>query len=464
MGTRYLFLLIVLLFIGDLLIINSSFTAAYFWLNLNNKFNSENIKVSYLLYFNISWIFWATLIRLYSRTTAQSTENVYAKSWRSIILHIVTACCFLFYNNSASVKKFLLITFLLELIGFLISRFIITAFEQYHERISRFKKTIAVIGYNETGIKLAEYFKQNKLSYNFAGFVDYDNHVPEHYIDNNCSIYAFSDFVAEHDVREVYSTVLPNDENYELKSIIDVAEHNCVRVKFVANGNSPIDGNLYLENYIGNMKIVNFRTEPLELLKNQILKRCFDILFSLLVITLIFSWLIPIIAIMIKINSKGPVFFLQTRAGKDNKPFKIFKFRTMTVTEGDSEYVQATKNDARVTKVGAFLRKTSLDEIPQFINVLMGKMSVVGPRPHPLKLNDEYMVIIDKYMVRHYSKPGITGWAQVNGYRGETFEDELMIKRVEHDIHYIENWSMMLDLKILFLTVINMIKGEEKAF
>jgi lipopolysaccharide/colanic/teichoic acid biosynthesis glycosyltransferase len=136
----------------------------------------------------------------------------------------------------------------------------------------------------------------------------------------------------------------------------------------------------------------------------------------------------------------------------------------MKTTEADSEYKQATQDDDRVTRVGRFLRKTSLDELPQFFNTLIGNMSIVGPRPHPLKMNDTYKMLIKKYMIRHFLKPGITGWAQVNGYRGETKELKDVQGRIEHDIWYMENWNFWLDLKIIFLTVYNIIKGEKNAY
>ena len=168
-------------------------------------------------------------------------------------------------------------------------------------------------------------------------------------------------------------------------------------------------------------------------------------------------------AIIIKSESAGPILFRQKRSGKNNKAFWCYKFRSMKVNK-TSDKLQATKNDARVTKVGAFLRKTSIDELPQFLNVLAGNMSVVGPRPHMLTHTDEYRHIIDQYMVRLFLKPGITGWAQINGYRGETKNHDQMKNRVEHDIWYMENWSIKQDIKIIYKTLVNAIKGEENAY
>jgi putative colanic acid biosynthesis UDP-glucose lipid carrier transferase len=177
----------------------------------------------------------------------------------------------------------------------------------------------------------------------------------------------------------------------------------------------------------------------------------------------ILSWLIPLIGLLVKLESKGPVFFTQRRSGKNNRSFWCLKFRSMRQnTNADTQ--QASRYDGRVTRIGRFLRRTSLDEFPQFINVLRGDMTVVGPRPHMLKHTDEYSRLIGQYMVRQFLKPGITGWAQVNGYRGETHAVLQMQRRVEHDLWYMENWSLYLDIKIMAMTVFNTVRGERNAF
>jgi Undecaprenyl-phosphate glucose phosphotransferase len=211
------------------------------------------------------------------------------------------------------------------------------------------------------------------------------------------------------------------------------------------------------------LPILRRKREPLCQLRNKIFKRAFDIVFSLFVIVLVFPWLFPLIALLIRLESKGPIFFTQYRTGYWNSPFKCYKFRTMRLNDvADSK--QAVRNDERITRVGAFLRKTNLDEMPQFFNVLRGEMSVVGPRPHMLQHTKDYSRLIDKFMFRHEVKPGITGWAQVSGWRGPTETIQQMAKRVEYDVNYIENWSFWFDCKIIFLTVFNVFKGEKNAF
>lgn len=185
---------------------------------------------------------------------------------------------------------------------------------------------------------------------------------------------------------------------------------------------------------------------------HRLLKRLEDIVLSSLILLLI-SPLMLVVALAVKFSSKGPVIFKQQRYGMKGEPIAVWKFRSMTSQDNGSVVKQATKNDSRITKVGAFLRKTSLDELPQFINVLQGRMSIVGPRPHAVAHNELYRKAIDGYMLRHLVKPGITGWAQINGWRGETDTLEKMQKRVEFDLFYIRNWSLLFDLKIITLTI-----------
>jgi putative colanic acid biosynthesis UDP-glucose lipid carrier transferase len=216
------------------------------------------------------------------------------------------------------------------------------------------------------------------------------------------------------------------------------------------------------------LPIITLRSLPLDVTDNKVIKRLFDMIFSTVVIVLLLSWVIPIISLIIKLTSKGPVFFKQERWGLNNKPIVCYKFRSMIVSSKDVDesgvYQQARKDDPRVTKIGAFLRKTNLDELPQFFNVFLGSMSVVGPRPHPVPLNIESKDSVENYMMRHWVKPGITGWAQVNGYRGETRKPYLMQKRVEFDVWYMENWTFWLDLQIILQTLVNMVKTEKNAY
>ena len=209
--------------------------------------------------------------------------------------------------------------------------------------------------------------------------------------------------------------------------------------------------------------MLSLRDIPLHNPLNALLKRIFDIVFSLAVIFGLLIWIGPLLALLITLESRGPVFFVQKRTGLDNREFNCYKFRSMAMNR-DADNLQAGKNDMRVTAIGKFIRKTSIDELPQFYNVLFGNMSVVGPRPHMLKHTDEYAGKVDKFMLRHFVKPGITGLAQVRGYRGEIEKVSDIQNRIKFDIFYIENWSFLLDLKIIVQTVLNVFKGEDKAY
>ena len=263
---------------------------------------------------------------------------------------------------------------------------------------------------------------------------------------------------------DIVYCALPGTRRQEITELMEFCERNTIRFRVIPSAESfiPVVKTTDLE-FHGAVPVSKLRREPLDRTMNRRLKRAFDIVFSLGVIVFIFSWLFPMLAILVKLSSRGPVFFKQMRLGKDNKEFVCWKFRSMRMNK-ESDVKQATKNDPRVTAVGRFLRKSNLDEMPQFLNVLFGHMSVVGPRPHPLRLNDQYRDIIDKYMVRHFVRPGITGWAQVNGFRGETQTPELMERRVELDVWYLETWSFWLDLRIVVKTVTNMFGKDPNAY
>jgi len=200
------------------------------------------------------------------------------------------------------------------------------------------------------------------------------------------------------------------------------------------------------------LTMINPQEIPLDNLSARVFKRTFDIVVSSLSILFIFSWLFPIVILFIKLGSKGPIFFVQDRTGINNRIFKCIKFRSMRVNS-NANIKQATLNDSRITRFGHIMRNSHIDELPQFFNVLIGQMSIVGPRPHMLKHTEVYSGLIKYYLVRHYVKPGITGWAQVSGYCGETDELWQMEKRVEYDMFYINNWYFLWDIKILWSTV-----------
>ena len=270
-------------------------------------------------------------------------------------------------------------------------------------------------------------------------------------------------FLEKHagEINQLYCS-LPSVRSAEIVPIINYCENHLVRFFSVPNVRNYLKRRMHFE-LLGNVPVLSIRCEPLESLENRIIKRTFDVICSGLFLITVFPFVYIFFGIAIKLSSPGPVFFKQKRSGEDGREFWCYKFRSMKVnTQCDT--LQATENDPRKTRIGEIMRKTSVDELPQFINVLKGDMSIVGPRPHMLKHTEEYSNLINKFMVRHFVKPGITGWAQVTGYRGETKELWQMEGRVQRDIWYIEHWTFLLDLYIMYKTVYNAIRGEKEAY
>jgi putative colanic acid biosynthesis UDP-glucose lipid carrier transferase len=332
---------------------------------------------------------------------------------------------------------------------------------------NNYARKVLIIGAGENGMNFYENCVANHFyGYQLTGFLD-DEKQPQlngEYLGKTEDI---ENVIANYEVDDIVVT-LPVTKEIEIRKIVAVGEREGKRVRIVPDYNKYSNGKLHVDS-MGNLSVITLRSLPLDYLDNKFYKRIFDIVFSFLGIVFLFSWLFPIISIIIKLTSKGPVLFRQERWGLNNKIITCLKFRTMVACSKDVDekgnYLQAQKNDPRVTRIGKFLRKTNLDELPQLFNVLLGSMSLVGPRPHPVPLNISSKDNVAKYMMRHWVKPGITGWAQVHGYRGETTNDKfLMKKRVKYDLWYIENWTFWLDLQIIVQTLVNMIKGEKNAY
>ena len=321
-------------------------------------------------------------------------------------------------------------------------------------------KSIVVIGAGDesAGVRLIEELEKDQgYGYHIVGVFDSENNSDQkNYIGD---IDKLEDFLTENNIDEMYCAVPENKKN-DVQHIINLAERNAIDFYYVPQFSRYISRRFEIENF-GPVPVLSIHPQPLNNPVNKAVKRLFDLFVSSLFL-LIFPIIFIPIAIGIKLSSPGPVFFRQQRTGYRGKSFECLKFRSMKVNE-KSDTLQATKDDPRKTKFGNFLRKTSLDELPQFINVFRGDMSIVGPRPHMVQQTHQYSELIDKYMLRHTIRPGITGWAQINGFRGPTDELWKMEKRVELDVWYAENWNFMLDVKIMFLTIVNAIRGEKNA-
>jgi putative colanic acid biosynthesis UDP-glucose lipid carrier transferase len=458
MKTRYLFLIHFVMGAIDLAIVNIAF------LTVINLLGYENgrIDMGLMLSANYLWLLAALLSGLYTSRSIHRIDNIYRLTVKSFnvfsVLFLSSMTLSKTYQFSFS---FVFLFYLAVLVALILSRVLGAAFERTLKRNFKITRAVAVIGLNSMGLRLAGFFQNTDNHFSFQGFLNQeDNSILDDGGEVLETVREQIIIAANSGIRDVYVSLSP-ERIAEYNKLQEEADKYCLRLRLVPDMSNSTVNSLKLS-YMGDFAVLSNRNEPLEEMENRFKKRVFDILFSSLVIVFVLSWLYPLIGILIKLESRGPVMFKQLRSGRDNESFLCFKFRSMR--PNNQTDVQATKNDSRVTKIGAFLRRTSLDELPQFFNVLLGDMSVVGPRPHPLNMTKQYSQIIDKYMVRHLLKSGITGWAQVNGFRGETQDPALMEQRVKHDIWYLENWSMWLELKIIYKTVYNVIKGEANAY
>lgn len=435
----------------DLLVINLIFPFIFSGQNLNNS--------HFGLYINACWGIMAYFLGFYEVYRYTGIVQIGSKLFRQFILFtLVTIAYFPFAKhtqfNAESTAIYtgavilLVVTFKIALFYFL---------KQYRIVTGSNYRNVIIIGHSQRATELKHFFESTpEYGYRFNGFFSPNGHAAG----SSGSIETAMAFTLENEVDEIYCS-LGSLSDRQLKDIVTFADENAVTVKFIPDTKEVFSKNLRIDNY-EMFPVLSLRKTALHEPAAQIVKRLFDIGFSLGVIIFLLSWLAPLMAILIKLESKGPVFFKQSRPGLDEKEFFCYKFRSMQVNETTEKSV--TRNDPRVTRIGKFIRKTSIDELPQFLNVLKGEMSIVGPRPHLWTQNNLYSTRIKKYMVRLYVKPGITGLAQVKGYRGEIATDEDMIHRIRYDVFYIENWSVLLDVKIIIQTVVNIFMGEEKAY
>ncbi len=435
----------------DLLVI--SILCLFFFRNLNLNLTY------YFLYQTSIWGLIALSIKYYDVYRFTTPVEILSKIARQSILFLLFVIVFFPFSKEAIfsgsaiayfvTSSFVLITCFKFLLFYYLKKYrIITG--------SNFRNAI-IIGYTPEAVNLKKLFEtRNDYGYRFLGFFS-DKKANANITGKVDEI---KEFVLQKGVDEIYCS-LNEITNEQLKDLVEFADDNRKTIKFIPDTKEIFSKNLRID-YYEVFPVLSLKKTILHEPSTKIFKRFFDIIFSLLVMIFLLSWLVPILAILIKIESRGPIFFKQGRPGLDEEEFFCYKFRSMRVNKTTEK--EASKNDPRVTKMGRFMRKTSIDELPQFLNVLKGEMSVVGPRPHLWSQNKVYGTRIKKYMVRHYVKPGITGLAQVKGYRGEIETDDDMINRIKFDVYYIENWSLILDIKIIVQTVINIFKGEDKAY
>ncbi|MFP9112564.1 undecaprenyl-phosphate glucose phosphotransferase [Flavobacterium sp. RHBU_3] len=383
------------------------------------------------------------------------------KTFKGVVILGLTIIVVSYFSHAFLPTSFVFVYTGMLMVCFATEKYVINRFVLFLRKQGYNLRHVIILGQGSSASQFKELVTNNPhLGYDIVGYFD-DIHSDEdlgRYLGNKNDIATFLD---NNQVNEVIIAT-PGITIEEIEEITSVVDKAGIRIRIIPDFHFQFY-NRYEFKQFGNIPTVSLRKEPLEETHNKFIKRTFDIFFSLCVLVFVCSWLFLILAIIIKAGSKGPVLFKQKRLGRDRKEFWCLKFRSMYVNK-ESDNKMATKGDSRITPIGRILRKTSLDEFPQFWNVLMGHMSIVGPRPHMTIQNAQYQEVINNYLVRQLIKPGITGWAQVNGYRGE-IENDLDIKnRVSYDIWYLENWSFFLDIKIIYLTVWNIFKGEEKAY
>jgi putative colanic acid biosynthesis UDP-glucose lipid carrier transferase len=460
--SRYFKLLFV---IWDVVLLNIAIMLSAYarFGGLEKLFLKEVQTISLLA--NLIWIGLLLHRDSYRIIRIEPIESILRRTIKKVIIHSALVAIFVVFLKYSDISRLRLLYFYVFFFALLmVSRYFSMKLLKYIRSKGYNFRNIIIVGANDTGERMRKILaKDLTYGYRFLGFFD-EKVDPFAFISSPVlgGFDAIEEFVINEKVDEMY-VALHIDNIIVINKLTQICEHHMVRIKFIPDFQLYTKSNKVEVSFYDNTPVLMFRPEPLEFTVNRLMKKIFDLCFSLAVILLIFPWLFPIIMVLIKIESRGPIFFKQERSGRDNQSFTCLKFRSMRLNN-ESNNKQAKKGDVRVTKFGAFMRKTSLDELPQFFNVFFGEMSVVGPRPHMVNHTKQYTELINNYLVRQYAKPGITGWAQVNGYRGETRELVDMKNRVEYDIWYIENWSLLLDVKIIIKTVINVFKGEENAY
>ncbi|MBC7847581.1 MAG: exopolysaccharide biosynthesis polyprenyl glycosylphosphotransferase [Flavobacterium sp.] len=413
-------------------------------------------EIAYSFFISFAWITIAIYIgfyEVYRYTKVIAILNSTLK--QAVLFGLFCLALELFYSDFLYQKKVVLLVVSAIFLILSIKLFIYFFLKRYRILFDRNFRTVVLLGNNKSINPLKAFFTDNPdYGYKLMKVFTLEDHKREK-VDKCLS------FVLENSMDEIYCSTADLSDK-QIRDIINFADNNLKTLKFIPDEKQILSGKVKFE-YYDYIPVISSRNILQDETINKIIKRVFDLLFSTIIIIGIMSWLTPIMAVLIKLESKGPVFFIQKRNGLNYNVFNCFKFRSMELNN-PTDLDLALKNDIKITKLGKFIRKTSIDELPQFFNVLWGDMSVVGPRPHPVSHNDKYALMADKFMARHFVKPGITGLAQTKGYRGEVEKDHDIINRVKYDIFYMENWSILLDIEIILKTIYNVLKGDVKAF
>lgn len=463
MSGRYTNLSRIFFLLADLIALN---VIVLFLVSRLETLPQADLKSYTILYMasNAVWLVWSYVTGMYIIYKNVKLKVITRTTITSLLLFclsVITFTLFAGFNYDWYFTAYLLCGFSTFI---LISRLLLISYVLYRRTHSRYYTNVVIIGCNEISKSLISMIYSNDRNIRIQGYFD---HQPTDFRQQDHpflgDIQDCLSFAINNHISEIYCTLSP-EKSAELYQLAEEAEKHFIRFRFVPDLRNFIDRKVHVD-FIDHIPVLSLRSEPMEYATAQIKKRIFDIIVSLAITLFLLSWLLPILAVIIKIDSKGPVFFTQKRSGKNNREFSCLKLRSLKAhNNADGAVVQVTKNDNRTTRVGRFLRKSNLDELPQFLNVLMGQMSIVGSRPHMLKHTEDFSKMENDYMARHLSKPGVTGWAQINGHRGEIKKPEQLRQRLEHDIWYIEHWDVWLDIKIVLLTVFVTLRGDKNAY
>jgi putative colanic acid biosynthesis UDP-glucose lipid carrier transferase len=447
----------------DLLLLNLTFVLGKSLLHERLAYDEVATYLTLLLVLNLCWVLIGVGIRLYTESKITVFEDFTKSTVQAYLLWVIAILFYLFFLRKFGVSRYLVVfIFGGYAAGLIFNRFVYLGIYYHYKSRNFLRNRVMIIGYNDAAKKLENYFNEEGVNYNLVGFTENASNVTE--LTTRPILGAIQESVEtarKHDVQEIFSTIMP-EQDQGVYAMMYAAEKACIRFKIVPDFAYFINKPVHIR-YFRDLPVLSLREEPLDDMGNRMKKRIMDVAVSLFVTVFILSWLVPLLGLLIKLESRGPIFFVQVRSGRNNNTFRCYKFRSMTVNKQADSH-QATRNDARITRIGKFIRKTSLDEFPQFFNVLKGEMSLVGPRPHMVKHTTDYAKVVDQFMIRQFLKPGITGWAQINGYRGEIKDDTAIKMRVTNDLWYLENWNIWLDIRIMFLTIYKVFAGDEKAY
>jgi len=458
MRKRFYFFFPILFISADLSVVSTAFLATQKVIGVS--YSLENYTIETLFFVLLSWTSLSLLGKDYKIGRPSGYEKSVTKGFKTITVFLALFSFFVVFSNQEIISRNFVLHFAGVLFLFIpIERVIVHLVVNKYRKWGGNYRNAIIIGYDQLGFSLFDAINKNKnLGIRCTGFYGSSTQIVTKYpLKGNLKAFLNSDlekvdfvYVSENIVRE------------ELNQIIELSDASFVKVKLLPHFKTDFLKS-YVLKLIDNINIIDVNYLPLDHAFNRFLKRSFDVLFSLIMLLFVLSWLYPIIALIIFLESRGPILFKQYRNGKNNEVFRCLKFRTMYLNE-EADQKWATKNDHRVTYFGAILRRTSLDELPQLINVLIGNMTIVGPRPLPVKLNEQYINQIKSYSQRHTFKPGITGLAQALGHRGEIKDLREIKNRVTLDRFYLNNWSVYLDVKIIFITFFELIKGQDTAY